>query len=168
MYNTCNTGLGFGRCGCGNGCGGCNRNNGCSQRVCRDCCGNLRIQNTATACNCGNNGWGFWSWLNDLFGCGTSTTNNGCNTCGCGCGTATANSRCSNCGCGCGTATANNGNGNYGYGNRCGCCNRGGNTTTTSDGYYARQYGYGNRCGCCSAYDHYVNAYTTTTTGDDA
>ncbi len=75
MCNTCNTGFGFCRCGCNghgawntcnntwnNGCG-CNANGWGFQRICRDCCGNIRVNNTNTCCGCstrntGNNGCG--------------------------------------------------------------------------------------------------------------
>lgn len=71
MCNLCNTGFNFGHSGCGrnscgyNSCGygsglwGCNR-----QLICRDCCGNIHVnQNCQSGCHCcnscgcgGNNG----------------------------------------------------------------------------------------------------------------
>ena len=68
MCNLCNTGLNYGRsgcgynnsgwntCGCGTGVWGCGR-----QWICRDCCGNIRVnqgyQNTCGCHNsCGNGG----------------------------------------------------------------------------------------------------------------
>lgn len=150
MCNTCNTSSNFGRCGGCNGCGCYNQTNGCyTQRVCRDACGNLRIQNVRTySCNNNSCGW-LWGWLSNLFS----------NTNGCCC-----NNGCSYNGNGCGT-TAQNGNTNATSGCGCGCGYNGSSSTNTAgNAYYARQYGgYRNGCGCCSAYDHYIDSYTATT-----
>ncbi len=111
-------------CGCNSNCGcncGCNQNSlwnilfGNTQRVCRDCCGNLVVTN--------NNSWG--------NGCNGCNSNCGCN-CGCNNGTASASNGSGNnnayaCVSYCQSVdssafTGNNGccNNSTGY-NRCGC-----------------------------------------------
>ncbi len=145
MWNMCNSNFAFGRCG---GCGGCSSfsNYGCNnglfslngQRVCRDSCGNLRIQN-----GCYN-------------GCSSCNGCHCCNQCHCGC-----------CGCGSngsnsGTSGNNTGNGNGGFTCVTFCGNSTNNATQTTsmttsdvwDSYYSRQYGVNSRgcrrscCGC--------------------
>lgn len=150
MCNTCNSnGRSGANCGCNNGCGcsnnslfnllfgnccngcGCGCNNGGtfgSQRICRDACGNLRIQQCS--CNsCGCNG--MWN----RSGCGCNGT---WNRSGCGCSSGLLNSLL---------------NSDNSCGNHCGC----GSTTaqtfsTLGDCYYARQYGLTNRSSgsCCN------------------
>ncbi|MBR2374999.1 MAG: hypothetical protein IKA88_01790 [Clostridia bacterium] len=127
------------------GCTGCNFwntlfNNG-FQYICRDACGNIRV-NGGNTCSCG---------------CGNTTTTNA-TTNGCGCCYYNGNTQTNGTGCGCyhNYNTQQTTNGNYATG--FGCCRRGWNVTddvaTTTDGetYYARQYGCGqtrgNTCGC--------------------
>ena len=127
MYNTCYTGT-MARTGCGNY-GGWNLfTNGCgTQRICRDCCGNLHVQNVET-CTC------FTPWNRCLLGNGTNTAGNG--------GTGNATQGGFRCVTFCGVnptqqATQTTTQGTTGV--DCG------------EAYYARQYGFGcgrcNRCG---------------------
>ncbi len=147
MYNTCNTNYSHNSCGCNssyatnlgnrilnllfttNGnCNCCRYYNGCygygtcSQRICRDCCGNIWVRQT-TNCNCGcNNGCGCGN-----NGNGSTSSNNGNgNGQGFACVTFCGNS--SNSSGQTTTSTA------YNY-----------------DEYYARQYGLNGYGGGCAA-----------------
>ena len=152
MCNTCNTGFngrssnGCGCCcvgasllsalfGCGNCYNSCGSNWG-SQRVCRDSCGNLRIQQRSSNSCCSNGTWnssncGCYSsgtWNNSSYGCcsngiSSSVVSNG-------------SSCCHSCACGSNTAET---------------------FPISGDGYYARQYGLTNRSGnsCCSLLSSY-------------
>ena len=154
MCNTCNTGYGgrsvntcgcccfgasllsalFGNSyGCGCGCNSCGSNWG-SQRVCRDSCGNLRIQQRSfDSCACGN----IW---------------NGSRCGGC-CGTWNV-PRC--CGCFGGLSASTYPSVNGGAHSCCGLSSAQ-EVSSTSDCYYARQYGLTNRSGgsCCNLLSSY-------------
>lgn len=121
MYNTCYAGTNT-RTGCGN-CGGWNWfGNACgTQRVCRDCCGNLRVQNV-TGCCC-----------HRCNQCQCNGTGNDTGTAGNGNGTGTNGGfRCITI-CGANNTTQTTAGVDYG------------------EAYYAQQYGLGggccNRCG---------------------
>lgn len=135
MCNFCNTCSNNGRVGCG--CSSCCNGNGSfwnwgRQSVCRDCNGNIWV-NQRNTCGCGCSNGSGWSLA--------SASSCGCNN-GCGCN-------------GNGTDTASNGNGNGGRFTCVTYCGTNGLTTATSNGdlYYARQYGlypfgYHSGCGC--------------------
>ena len=96
-------------CGCNN-CNGCNGTWG-NQRVCRDCCGNLRIMNGCLRNTTFGNGCGCGGYNR------TTNTRNG-NGCGCGCANTTS-----------ATSTTTNGETYYnrqyclnGACNFCNCC----------------------------------------------
>lgn len=135
----CNNGC---RCGCNNGCS-CGCNNGCgnslwnwlfgnnTQWLCRDCNGNIRVNQRSCGCGCNNC-------------CG-------CNNNGCGCngnnGTDTA------------SVFGNNGNNRFACVTFCRNWNGSSTAFTTSNGdgdsYYARQFGLFSRrnSSCCCGSD---------------
>ena len=143
MWNICNSNFAFGRCGGYSGCSSSSNygyNYGCSnglfslsgQRVCRDACGNLRVQN----------------------GCCNSC--HSCNSCHCGCNCCGSNG--SN-GSNSGTSGNTTGNGSGGFTCVTFCGNSTNSTAQTTsttsdvwDAYYSRQYGLNSRSGrrsCC-------------------
>ncbi len=83
MYNVCNSNVNT-RCGCGcNTCGGFwngfwNTN---TQSICRDCCGNIRINQARCGCQSvyGHNTCAQTATTWNT--CGTAQTNNGCGRC---------------------------------------------------------------------------------------
>ncbi len=130
MCNYCNSAT----CGCG----GSFWSSG-YQRLCRDCCGNIRVANSGCGCqqNCG---------------CGdTNGTDSNGNTaarsgftyltfCGNGLGTTNAANTASTSSCGCASSTANN-----------------------YDWYYARQYGLLGYSGCPCGSSYTYDTVTQTT-----
>lgn len=135
MCNTCNSSV-YTRCS--NGCGWQNGfgNTYNFQRICRDCCGNIRV---AEGCGCHNGDYhnvcAQWLW-NLLFG--NTYCNCRCNRCGYTAQTTNSN------GFGCGytaqTASTN------GFG--CGYTAQTANTNVFGCGYTARSTNTGCGCGC--------------------
>lgn len=134
MCNFCNTSNGnVSSCGYNVGCNGSFGLWGWGrQTICRDCNGNIRV-NQRNGCGCGCNG-----------GCGCRRRCCVCNG-GCGC----------NNGCGSDDTASNSTNGNGGFTcvTFCGNAGTAANTSANGDLYYARQYGlypygYNRGCGC--------------------
>ncbi len=118
-------------CGSISGCNGCY---GCGQRICRDACGNIRVQSCNRCCSC--------------------RCQQSCQNCGqCGCGNNNGSSTNSQNGFTCVTFCGNASNvGNAG--NATAQNSTASNTTGYNDYYYARQYGllpYGS-CPCSAGY----------------
>ena len=78
MYNVCNSNA-YSRCGCGCNTCGCGFWNGLwntrSQSICRDCCGNIRVNQSS----CGSNTCA--QTASTFNTCGVTQTNSGCTRC---------------------------------------------------------------------------------------
>ena len=134
MCNTCNSSV-YNRCSCGT-------TYGC-QRICRDCCGNIRVNNNC-GCQNGTNYNGCAQWLWNLLLGNTYCQRNHClyaaqtaNTNGFGCGYTAQTANTNGYGCGYTAQTTN------GYG--CGYTAQ--TTNGYGCGYTAQTATTGCRCG---------------------